>query len=354
MKPSSNTNLTKRGVIARMTSIGLACLLPQIASAADELRVTTDSTSTVQVYLTVKSGSGTAIGGLQQDAFQLLEKGATQTINDFASLKDLPVTTVFVMDYSRSNESSVPQMQDAVKGFIDLMDSEDEAAIVTFNGTVTLNQDLTTDHALLKTAAEAGTVGSYSQLYAAIDKAIDVVKASHNTLGTHTIVVLSDGYNVKDPDNTTPTLTLAELSDHLANVSVSLFPIGYGADINTQTLLNLATGTGGYYYDAATDSARFSDIFTEISDRLNNEYRLTYTTAISACGSNTININVDTDEGTKSYTGTFDKCASVDPDTSTSSSHKKGGGSLDLATLLAGVLSLSIVRRTRRKDSSQA
>lgn len=348
MKPSSNTNLTKRGVIARMTSIGLACLLPQIASAADELRVTTDSTSTVQVYLNVDSNAGTPIGGLQQGDFLLSEDRSTQTISSFASLSNLPVTTVFVMDYSRSNESSVTNMENAVKSFIDLMDSQDEAAIISFNQNVTVNQTLTRDHDDLKAAAEAGVVAQNSRLYDAIDAAIEQIKLSTNTLGTHTIIVLSDGYDVGS------TLTLTDLAAHLKDISVSVFPIGYGSSINTKTMLNLATGTGGYYYDAATDSSQFSEIFTEISDRLNNEYRLTYTTSVSACGSHDIGVNVSTGEGTKTYTGTFDKCASIDPDTSTSSSHKKGGGSLDLATLLAGVLSLSIVRRTRRKDSSQA
>lgn len=336
-----------------MRMLGIACLATasHAGAAQDALRIIGD-TDPMQVYVSVNASDGTPVGGLMAGAFQLSEDGSAQVITSAVSTTDQPVTTVFVMDYSPSmrNTGSVPPMENAVKGFIDLMESGDEAAVIKFNNTVVVSQNLTTDTTLLKNAVDAspGDAGN-TKLYDAIDKAIEIIGQSGNTAGIRSIVVLSDG------DDVGSTLTLAELAAHLDAADVPVFTIGYGPSIATNVMQGLANGTGGLYYSASNDSGQFANIYTEISERLNNEYHLTYFSGISDCNVHTLQVQVATPEGTKTYNGSFRRCFSTDPllQPAPRPARKKGGGGgsgpWEPAALLLAALFLVIKRRTRHR-----
>lgn len=333
----------------KMACAALYVLSTRDAAAADDaLRIIGDTTP-VQIYVTVTANDGTPIGNLASGAFQLSEDSSAQTVTSATTTTDEPVTTVFVMDYSKSmrNTGSVPPMEAAVKGFIDTMEPDDEAAIIKFNNSAVVSQDLTTDTDLLKAAVDAspGNQGN-SKLYDALDKALDVIALSGNTAGTRSIVVLSDG------DDVNSTISLADLSTHLDAANIPVFTIGYGPSINTDVMQGLADGTGGLYYSASNDSGQFADIYADISERLNNEYHLTYLSAISDCNVHELQVQVATTEGTKTYSGSFRRCFTTDPipepEPEPTPGKKHGGGALDTWGLSALTLAAWLHRRRRR------
>ncbi len=336
--------------------IALIAATPRIVAAQDNLRII-GTTDPVQIFVNVTANDGTPIDGLLPGAFQLNEDGSSQAITTTISTTNVPVTTVFVMDYSPSvrNASAIAPMEQAVKSFINLMGTGDEAAVVKFNGAIgtVVSQDLTSDKTLLDTAVDTDPgPGSYTNLYDAIDKAIDVISQSTNTTGTRSIVVLSDG------DDNFSTITLDSLAAKLDAAKIPVITIGYGDNIKTNILQGIADGTGGAYYSASNDSSLFTTIYTNLSERLNHEYLLTFSSAVSDCNVHDLQVQVATGEGPKTYDGTFRRCFSTDPlptakpiSTGGGSSSGGGGGIAlgELVALLLLSLSYGFIHRAERQ-----
>ncbi|KAF0192848.1 MAG: hypothetical protein FD165_618 [Gammaproteobacteria bacterium] len=344
------------GALSRLFQVLLTAIVvttPFIAAAQGELRVVGD-TDPVQVYVSVTANDGSPIGGLSAGAFQLGEDGASQAITTTISTTNLPVTTVFVMDYSISlrTSSAIAPMEQAVKGFIDLMGAGDEAAVIKFNGDigVVVSQDLTADKTLLKTAVDTDPGGQYyTNLYDAINKANDIVNLSTNTTGTRSIVVLTDG------DDNYSTISLDALSTNLDTGNAAVFTVGFGDPVNTSRLQGLADGTGGTFTSTNNDTNQFAAVYTQISDRLNNEYLLTYPSATSDCNVHRLQVQVATSEGTKTYDANFRRCFSTDPLPVVATGSSGGGiGLWEVAAfLLLGLLS-GFAPRARRPGMTPA
>ncbi len=338
--------------IVQVMLIALVAATPHIAAAQGNLRII-GTTNPVQVYVLVTANDGTPVDALSSGAFQLSEDGFSKGITTVISTTNLPVTTVIVMDYSPSmrNSSSLVPMEQAVKIFINHMGASDEAAIIKFNGGIgaVVSQGLTSDRTLLNTAVDTDPgAGSYTNLYDAIDKAIDVISQSTNTTGTRSIVVLSDG------DDNFSTITLDSLAAKLDAAKIPVITIGYGDDIKTNVLQGLADGTGGAYYSSSNDSSLFTAIYTNLSLRLKYEYLLTYTSAITDCNIHDIHVQVATSEGPKIYDSTFRRCISTDPLPAPKPKSTAGGGGggitlWELVPLLLLNVSYGFMHRAKRQ-----
>lgn len=334
---------------ARRALFGIAVLLSGTATAQEALRIVGD-TNPVTIHVLVRATDGTPIGGLTSGAFQITEDGASQAINTFASITDVPVTTIFVMDYSSSMSTAgaIGPMEDAVEGFIDLMQPSDEAAVIKFAGNIgaVVMQGLTSNKSALKTAVNTNPGGiSGTNLYDAIDKALDVLSQSTNSNGTRAVVVLTDG------SDTASSISLDTLSSELDAANVPVFTIGLGNDIDTVLLESLADATSAAYA-APSNPSEFTEIYSDISERLNNEYRLTYYSALSDCNAHQLRVLVTTDEGPKDYNASFARCFSATPIQTSPPPDESVSGAMglrELSWLGAIMLLTGIARRARKR-----
>jgi hypothetical protein len=173
------------------------------------------------------------------------------------------------MDYSGSmTATDKTNMETAARTFIGLMGAQDQGAIFKFGTVVQKKQGLTTDKNLLYQAINSGysggtTTAFYDAVYAGL---IEVA----NVTGRKAVLALTDGV-----DNAS-TKTVAQLITQSKSQSTPVFTIGLGS-VNETVLKQLATETGGLYFYAA-NSNELNTIYQAISQTLNNQYLIRYTT----------------------------------------------------------------------------
>jgi len=157
--------------------------------------------------------------------------------------------------------------------FIDLMDEgQDEAAILWFNYTVTVAQQMTTYKDLLANAVNglpaAGPTavwdGAYSGVMNLINDGVNPCRA---------VIVMTDGAD--GSSSRTPNEIVA-----LANRNrVRVYTVGYGSGIEATQLRYIAESTGGRYFEtqnAAEIASFYRSIFAIISSSFENECLITY------------------------------------------------------------------------------
>ena len=234
---------------------------------------------------------------------------------------DEPVSTVLVLDHSKSMERStgadektkIQALHEAAGRFVDLMRDKAVATLLPFSSRVETPEEFTSNKVRLKQriyrlAPEGGT-----SLYDATLAGIETVVASNNP-GKKYVVVLTDGVDEdpgsrRDPD---------EVIARAKQAGVPLFMLGLGAkkDINETVMRRMAEATGGKYFHAenrqrlftifetlsldihgdginekalrklaedthgqyysAGDASRLKLIFAEVADRLSEDYTVTF------------------------------------------------------------------------------
>jgi VWFA-related protein len=336
----------------------VAALATTPASAAVELRVEARPVSSpIETYATVTDAGGGPVAGLTAADFTLRVDGQLVTIG--ASNFSLPpvqdpnqrVSVVFLMDYSPSTEGTPrATMEDAVVAFINQMAVGDYAAIVKFNGTnaagpYSVIQPFTRIDAGAGTSALVGAAttpydGRETRLFDSIDASLLLFESSAAMLpnGPKALIVISDG-----DDDRSLVKTQADVQATANRLGIPLFTIDLATvAAGTQTMQALAAQTGGRYTAAPTDSA-ISSSYAAISNLLNNEYLLTFTSTISDCGSHTVQIEVAGQAAPAS--NTFTRCDAQKPTTSGGGGGGGGGGSFGLFELLAGLVLVGAMRR---------
>src|SRR4029453_8478285 len=83
------------------------------------------------------------ISNMKKEDIQVLEDGQPQEIFTFQTNIDLPLSMAILIDTSRSEERTLPDEKAAARAFVEavMRPDRDEAAIVSFTGEVTLEQD---------------------------------------------------------------------------------------------------------------------------------------------------------------------------------------------------------------------
>ena len=241
-----------------------------------------------------RPSAGASFGNCSGLAFTVRVDGTTVASPTFS----LPpasgggkVSVVLAMDMSSSvQNNSLEAMQQAVISFIDSMQAGDYAAIVKFNNTNPDKASVVLDFTpiddggagdvALKSAVTAPYIGSGSNVLDGVTLAINELQSPSVALptGPKAIVLVSDGR-----DNAS-TATLDSVVAAATAASIPVFTIGVG-DLTTaggRLLSDLATRTGAEYI-AAPDNGDIAEAYARISQRLGNEYLLTFDSSITDC-----------------------------------------------------------------------
>jgi VWFA-related protein len=190
-----------------------------------------------------------------------------------------PLATLLVIDVSGSMNKAgkLDAAKKAAAAYVDQMEADDVAGLLTFNTAWQLVQPLTADRQALKTAIDGIAAANDTAMYDALYEAVGILSAR---TGRKAIIVLTDGMDNRS------TRKSAEVVSLIGPSGLSISTIGLGdpsqlgvsqAGLDVAGLRSLAERAGGTYAYAADQSA-LTSIYQRYSRALHSEYALTYTT----------------------------------------------------------------------------
>ena len=270
----------------------------QTVDQDDVIRVDTDVTN---LPFTATDKERRFITTLRAEDVRVLEDGIPQTLFTFQRETDRPLAIAFLIDVSRSQESTLPDEKAAARSFIEkvIQSNKDQVAIVPFTGLAYLEQPLTRDMLSVYRVLQRVDVAVPAYLGAgrpllggiptgpglaappdegttAIWDAIAVtsmnVLANAPGLRRRAIILLTDGLN------TTGRLSQKEAVNRALEAEAVVYAIGIGSardGLDRGALRDIAQRTGGraFFPDKKFD---LNAAFAEIEQELRTQYLLAY------------------------------------------------------------------------------
>ncbi|MEI6208718.1 MAG: VWA domain-containing protein [Desulfuromonadales bacterium] len=267
-------------------------------------QVVLDSCPTVKAYVTVADANGSPVTGLTSANFAVTEDGTARTPVTVTTVGNTAAASSFsmVLDYSGSM-SGTPRtnLQTAATTFISQLGSTDAMEIIKFSTTVAAIQAFTSDKSLLTSAVtnswsgQDGNTAFYDAVYMGLTD-------TNARSGRKAVIAMTDGV-----DNVS-THTIAEVTAYAVSLGIPVYTIGLGS-VNSTVLQQLATATGGLYFNAPT-AADLQTIYAQLTNSISNQYVVTYAGGFSDGAQHTLQVTVSTGSGSGSGTKLFTACGS--------------------------------------------
>jgi VWFA-related protein len=259
-------------------------------------------TNLVNVIFNATDKNRRFVTTLRQDDVRIFENNEPQTISLFERETNLPLSLAILIDTSSSQARTLSDEKDAAHAFIDsvLRPGKDMAAVVSFTGDATIEQDLTGDRASLHAAIdrveipepatkdeifiyeraeqEATRTGADNNPGLKGSTAIwDAVWATATDMLSQTpertrraIVLLSDGAD------STSRLKKEAAIEAVVAVNAVVYAIGIGDDeFDEGALKKLSERTGGRAF-IPEDEIDLNAAFGQIQNELRTQYLLSY------------------------------------------------------------------------------
>jgi VWFA-related protein len=256
-----------------------ASILAQVPHAPEDGKpqVISVNVTSVNVLFTVTDKKGKSIRNLTQEHFRVYEDNRRQTITNFSSEANLPLTIALLIDTSGSVRDRLPFEQEAAGRFFQstLVRQKDRAVVMSFDTNVTLIQDYTDDSDTLTRAIRKMSAGGGTALFDAAYLA--VTKKLVGQDGRRILVVITDG------DDTASRLSLDEALEAAQRNDVIIYAIstnsrGLGGEKNRngdEVLKKFAEITGGkVFFPSRIED--LSSSFRDITQELRFQYALAY------------------------------------------------------------------------------
>jgi tight adherence protein B len=199
--------------------------------------------------------NGAAVSGLQLIRQSSLQgrSAVVLVIDESLTMKGTPIANAFA----------------AARAFAAQASTNEQIAVVTFNGSVNVLQPFTTSAASIDSAlAAAPTLAYGTKNYDALETAGGLLAKAN--VPSSSIIILTDGQSV---GSVAKPLTVLKA---LAGARVRVFSVGLqSVAFNPTALMQMADLTGGRYV-VATGPSKLQPILVELGHRLSDEYLLTY------------------------------------------------------------------------------
>ncbi|HLW55236.1 MAG TPA: VWA domain-containing protein [Candidatus Angelobacter sp.] len=251
------------------------------------------SVNLVNLFFTVKDKHGALVPNLPRDQFDVVEDGKPQTIKYFSAESNLPLTLGIMIDSSGSMERMLPEEQVIAGDFLrQVLTDKDLAFVISFDVSVDLLQDLTSDvHLLRKGLEKAKTnVGTASMGRPGLGQGPIPISNPRGTLlydavylgasdvlgkqvGRKAMIILTDGVDEGSRLKLKDAMEAAQKADAICYVLL-MFDPHYGSDMSDMS--RLAEQTGGRAISVGRTD-KLSKAFAEIANELRSQYSIGYT-----------------------------------------------------------------------------
>lgn len=194
------------------------------------------------------------------------------------SLDKNSIDVVLVMDSTGSMKKTDPQSLriPAAKMFISLLDKNDRAGVISFNDSAESLSPLklldgdSSKNNLFQAIDGITSTGLHTNLYAALQKGLEVVSAESKKGGEQVIVLMSDG--LMDTGNPEKDRALIEemktvLAETIVDRGVKVYAIAFTGESDKELLEKVSKRTGGFFNLAMTDKD-FHVVFASIFESL--------------------------------------------------------------------------------------
>lgn len=214
------------------------------------------------------------VGGLTEQNFLVFEDDVRQlpiTVEEFGGDSG-GVSVVLVMDVSGSMREEIDDAKNAANLFVDLLREYDQAALISFNANVLIEQGFTKDKLLLQQKINALQLEDGTAVY---DATVEAINLANTVEGKRAIVLLTDGRDGNSRTRFRDALALVSQSD------IPIYTIGLGIrqGRGDEELMAFADSSGGRYYESPTTS-ELEGIYREIAYLISSYYyRILYTTS---------------------------------------------------------------------------
>ena len=245
---------------------------------AEEQTISVD-VDLVNVFFTVTDDDDQLFTGLTADDFRVFEDEVLQTITNFDSETDLPLTIALLIDTSGSIRDRLRFEQEAAIEFFysTIERRRDQGMLVAFDSGVDLLQDFTDNPEELSEAVRKIRAGGGTSLYDAIYLSISERMVTRPE-GRRVMIVISDGDDNASRYSMTETLEVAQRN----NVAIYTISTNSSANFETraqrrgdETLETFAEETvGRAFFPLRLEQLAVN--FQEISDELRAQYTLAY------------------------------------------------------------------------------
>jgi Ca-activated chloride channel family protein len=261
------------------------------------VRVETDLTN---ILFTAVDKQKRFITTLKQEDIHVTEDGQPQEIFTFARQTDLPLSLAILLDTSISEERTLPIEKSAASSFVDtvIRPDKDEAAVVSFTGEATLEQNLTGNASRVRHALDrvefvppSGYIGGgqvagtppisgtnqsrqgSTAIWDAIWVTADEILSQTSDKTRRAIILLTDG------DDTSSRKHMDEAIDRALKSDAVIYAIGIGDEyygrINKGALRTLSERTGGRAF-FPEDESDLRAAFAQIQLELRSQYLVAY------------------------------------------------------------------------------
>lgn len=103
----------------------------------------------VRVPVSVLDRNGEPVLGLRADDFRIVEEGRRQPVTYFTGERR-PLKLAIALDVSNSMRDKMPEVAEALRRFVDLLEPQDQIMVLTFADDVQVEQEFTSDRAVLE------------------------------------------------------------------------------------------------------------------------------------------------------------------------------------------------------------
>ncbi len=263
------------------------------------------SSNLVSLFFTVRDKHNGLVPTLTKNDCNIYEDRVQQTIKDFSTVSDLPLTIGILLDTSGSQMNVLPMEQQTGAEFLkQILKPKDEAFLISFDVNVNLLADYTSsaaqltramDKATINTGGGSGGVPGIGQgpipqhgdpkgtlLYDA------VYLASHDKLrqetGRKVLILLTDGQDqgsqekpseaIEDAQKANAIVYVLEIADRgfYSNGGINL-----GGFTGDSAMRKLAGDTGGRVIDVGNNGKKMEAAFAQIEEELRTQYLASYT-----------------------------------------------------------------------------
>jgi VWFA-related protein len=233
-----------------------AAQTPTFRVAAEEVRIDV-----------LVSENGKALEGLKASDFEVFDNGVKQTIQYATLQKKLPISATLVFDMSRSVDGPLlSDLRSAANEFLSDLQKDDQAALITFNHTITLGSPLTSNIKNIRLALDRTKPEGNSSL---IDASYTGLTIAESKSGSPLLIIFSDGL---DTYSWLPSSSVLESAKHKEAV---VYAISTSALSRKTFLGDLAESTGGSLI-VIESSRDLSGAFAKILDDFRQHYLVTF------------------------------------------------------------------------------